>query len=152
MATRYSERIRKNEEKKYVEVLRELRNIMEIFKTYNYVHLTTTEIAKEIKKVYAILLKNIVLFHKFCSEKQLKQLFDVLINKGYEILHSKQNNKSIEKIIGKPIFKMVNYIHKYYEKMHQYNIYVSRVSDKLTNKLNNDVSKYIFEYLTPSKN
>ena len=138
MATRYSERIRQNEEKLFNKTVYELKEMFQYFKNINNVSIINR--AKIIRKIYMLILTNIRLFHKFFDERTLKRIFVTLTEKGYELIHTEINNTTVKKIVEKPILDLVNYIYKY-------NMTISRVSYKLTNKLNEDVRTEIFSFI-----
>lgn len=138
MATRYSERIRQNEEKLFNKTVYELKEMFQYFKNINNVSIINR--AKIIRKIYVLILTNIRLFHKFFDERTLKRIFVTLTEKGYELIHTEINNSTAKKIVEKPILDLVNYIYKY-------NMTISRVSYKLTNKLNEDVRTEIFSFI-----
>lgn len=138
MTTRYSERVRHNEEKYFNKKINELKVMFEYFKDYSNVPVIKR--SKLIRKIYILILTNIRLFHKFFDEHTLKRVFKTLTNKGYELIHTETNNRTAKKIIEKPILDMVTYIHKYNET-------ISRVSYKLSNELNKDVSIKVMSYI-----
>ena len=138
MSTRYSERIRQNEEKLFNKTVYELKEMFQYFKNINNVSIINR--AKIIRKIYVLILTNIRLFHKFFDERTLKRIFVTLTEKGYELIHTEINNSTAKKIVEKPILDLVNYIYKY-------NMTISRVSYKLTNKLNEDVRTEIFSFI-----
>lgn len=138
MSTRYSERIRQNEEKLFNKTVYELKEMFQYFKNINNVSIINR--AKIIRKIYMLILTNIRLFHKFFDERTLKRIFVTLTEKGYELIHTEINNSTAKKIVEKPILDLVTYIYKY-------NMTISRVSYKLTNKLNEDVSIKIFSFI-----
>lgn len=138
MSTRYSERIRQNEEKLFNKTVYELKDMFQYFKNINNVSIINR--AKIIRKIYMLILTNIRLFHKFFDERTLKRIFVTLTEKGYELIHTEINNTTVKKIVEKPILDLINYIYKY-------NMTISRVSYKLTNKLNEDVITEIFSFI-----
>jgi len=141
MAMRYSERVWQNEEKKFKIIMNELQEMLHVF-GYSNNNITEINRAKIVRKIYILILTNIRLFHKFFDEaNKLKKLFEIITKKGYELLHSERTNKTIERIIEKPILDLVTYIYKYNET-------ISRVSYKLTNKLNKDVSINILSFIS----
>jgi len=141
MAIRYSERVWQNEEKKFKKIMNELQEMLHVF-GYSNNNITEINRAKLVRKIYILILTNIRLFHKFFDEaNKLKQLFEIITKKGYELLHSERTNKTIERIIEKPILDLVTYIYKYNET-------ISRLSYKLTNKLNKDVSVNILSFIS----
>ena len=140
MAMRYSERVWQNEEKKFKKIMNELQDMLHVF-GYSNNNITEINRAKLVRKIYILILTNIRLFHKFFDEaNKLNQLFKIITKKGYELLHSERPNKTIERIIEKPILDLVTYIYKYNET-------ISRVSYKLSNKLNKDVSINILSFI-----
>lgn len=140
MAMRYSERVRQNEENKFKKIMIELQDTLHVF-GYSNNNLTEINRARVVRKIYILILTNIRLFHKFFDERnKLNQLFKIITKKGYELLHSERTNKTIERIIEKPILDLVTYIYKYNET-------ISRVSYKLSNKLNKDVSINILSFI-----
>ena len=138
MTTRYSERVRHNEEKYFNKKINELKVMFEYFKDYSNVPVIKR--SKLVRKIYILILTNIRLFHKFFTPRTLKRLFKTLTNKGYELIHTERNNRTTKKTIEKPILDMVTYIHKYNET-------ISRVSYKLSNELNKDVSINVMSYI-----
>jgi len=141
MTTRYSQRIRENEELKFKTIVKELNDDTRVFRYSNYYSgITQKHRAEKIRKIYLSTLKNIKLFHKYFPQHYLKSIFEILTTKGYEILHYDTNNKNIEKIVEKPILDMVAYIHKYNET-------ISRVSYKLSEQMNKDVGLIIMSYM-----
>ena len=137
---RYSERVWQNEEKKFKIIMNELQEMLHVFE-YSNNNITEINRAKLVRKIYILILTNIRLFHKFFDQRnKLNQLFKIITKKGYELLHSERTNKTIEKIIEKPILDLVTYIYKYNET-------ISRVSYKLTNKLNKDVTLNILSFI-----
>ena len=140
MAMRYSERVRQNEENKFKKIMNELQDMLHVF-GYSNNNLTEINRARVVRKIYILILTNIRLFHKFFDERnKLNQLFKIITKKGYDLLHSERTNKTIERIIEKPILDLVTYIYKYNET-------ISRVSYKLSNKLNKDVSINILSFI-----
>ena len=140
MAMRYSERVWQNEEKKFKKIMIELQDMLHVF-GYSNNNLTEINRARVVRKIYILIVTNIRLFHKFFDEaNKLNQLFKIITKKGYELLHSERTNKTIERIIEKPILDLVTYIYKYNET-------ISRVSYKLSNKLNKDVSINILSFI-----
>ena len=140
MAMRYSERVWQNEEKKFKIIMNELQEMLHVFE-YSNNNIREINRAKLVRKIYILILTNIRLFHKFFDQRnKLNQLFKIITKKGYELLHSERTNKTIEKIIEKPILDLVTYIYKYNET-------ISRVSYKLTNKLNKDVTLNILSFI-----
>jgi hypothetical protein len=140
MVIRYSERVWQNEEKKFKKIMNELQEMLHVF-GYSNNNITEINRAKLVRKIYILILTNIRLFHKFFDHRnKLNQLFEIITKKGYELLHSERTNKTIEKIIEKPILDLVTYIYKYNET-------ISRVSYKLTNKLNKDVTLNILSFI-----
>jgi hypothetical protein len=140
MAMRYSERVWQNEEKKFKKIINELQDMLHVF-GYSNNNITEINRAKIVRKIYILILTNIRLFHKFFDHRnKLKQLFEIITKKGYELLHDATSNKTIDRIIEKPILDLVTYIYKYNET-------ISRVSYKLTNKLNKDVSLNILSFI-----
>lgn len=140
MAMRYSERVWQNEEKKFKKIMNELQDMLHVF-GYSNNNLTEINRARVVRKIYILILTNIRLFHKFFDEaNKLNQLFKIITKKGYDLLQSERPNKTIERIIEKPILDLVTYIYKYNET-------ISRVSYKLSNKLNKDVSINILSFI-----
>ena len=141
MTTRHSKRIRDNEKIRHKNLIIELNRYFDIFNTSsNFSRITQKQKAQQLRKIYTLILKNIKLFHKFSTNIRLKRLFRILDKKGYEILHHFTANKYIEKIVEKPILDMVTYIYKYNET-------ISRVSYKLSEQMNKDVSLKIISYM-----
>ena len=141
MVMRYSERVRKNEEKFFEKTINELHETFQYFNINNKFIVSTINKAKLIRKIYILILINIRLFHKFFNEISLKRIFIIITKKGYELIDTEINNRTVKKIIEKPILDLVTYIYKYNET-------ISRVSYKLKNKLNEDVSIKIFSFIS----
>ena len=141
MAMRYSERVRKNEEKFFEKTINELHETFQYFNINNKFIVSTINKAKLIRKIYILILINIRLFIKFFNESSLKRIFIIITKKGYELIDTEINNRTVKKIIEKPILDLVTYIYKYNET-------ISRVSYKLKNKLNEDVSIKIFSFIS----
>ena len=140
MAMRYSERVWQNEEKKFKKIINELQDMLHVF-GYSNNNITEINRAKLVRKIYILIVTNIRLFHKFFdAANKLNQLFKIITKKGYELLHSERTNKTIERIIEKPILDLVTYIYKYNET-------ISRVSYKLSNQLNKDVTINILSFI-----
>ena len=141
MVIRYSERVRKNEEKFFEKTINELHETFQYFNINNKFIVSTINKAKLIRKIYILILINIRLFHKFFNESSLKRIFIIITKKGYELIDTEKNNRTLKKIFEKPILDLVTYIYKYNET-------ISRVSYKLKNKLNEDVSIKIFSFIS----
>lgn len=138
MTTRYSERVRHNEEKYFNKKINELKVMFEYFDDISNV--TVIKRSKLIRNIYILILTNIRLFHKFFSQHTLKRVFKTLTNKGYELIHTEIYSRTARKNIEKPILDLVTYIHKYNET-------ISRISYKLSNELNKDVSIKVMSYI-----
>lgn len=138
MTTRYSDRVRRNEEKYFNKIVNELMEMFEYFKDISNV--TVIKRSKLIRNIYILILTNIRLFHKFFTPQTLKRLFKTITTKGYELIHTEIYSRTARKNIEKPILDLVTYIHKYNET-------ISRISYKLSNELNKDVSINVMSYI-----
>lgn len=140
METRYSERVKEMELKKFNEVVNKVKELCGIFSNpQNYIGIKKIHRVKHIRTIYILILENIKLFHKYFPAEKLNIMFKTLTARGYHLIHC-ENSKTIQKMIEKPILDLVTYIHNYNET-------VSRVSYKLSNQMNKDVSLTILSYV-----